>query len=163
MTRPTVAIELLYLDLDVCARCRETDGNLDAAIAQVSGELEDQGFAVQLQRRHVASEADALALGLQISPTIRVNGRDIQVDWQANGCNECTDLAGGKEEVACRIWNWRGEEHFAAPVDMIVAAIRKAASEPPVDAAGSDAGAGRLSEPLRRFFAGAKRSSACCG
>jgi hypothetical protein len=157
----TVDIELLYLDLDLCARCRETDDNLDAAIAQVSEQLEGKGFAVQLQRRHVTTEAGALALGLEISPTIRVNGRDIQIDWQANGCNECTDLAGGKEEVACRIWNWQGEEHFAAPVDMIVAAILKAAEEPP--AASSPAATSELSEPLRRFFAGAKQSSSCCG
>lgn len=159
--QPAVDIELLYLDLDICARCRETDDNLDAAIAQVREELEGKGFAVQLQRLHVTTEAGARALSLEISPTIRVNGRDIQLDWQANGCNECTDLAGGKEEVACRIWNWQGKEHFAAPVDMIVAAIRKAAAEPRTSSA--PAGLAELSEPLRRFFAGAKQSSSCCG
>lgn len=159
----SVNIELLYLDVDICARCRETDDNLDAAIAQVEQELKAAGVAVRLLRRHVTSEAEALALGLEISPTIRVNGRDIQLNWQANGCHECTDLAGGKEEVACRIWNWQGEEHFAAPVAMIVAAVRKAAAEPPAADAPIPSGPGQLSEPLRRFFAGAKPSSPCCG
>lgn len=157
-----VNIELLYLDLDICARCRETDDNLDVAIEQVRADLEEKGYAVQLQRRHVTTEADALALGLEISPTIRVNGRDIEFDWQSNGCNECTELAGGKEEVACRIWNWQGQEHFAAPVEMIVAAIRKAAVEPPA-ATPIQPGQAQLSEPLCRFFAGAKPASSCCG
>jgi len=160
---PIVNIELLYLDLNICARCRETDDNLDAAIAQVRAELEKKGFTVLLQRRHVTTEADALALGLEISPTIRVNGRDIQLDWQANGCNECTDLAGGKEEVACRIWHWQGEEHVAAPVEMIVTAIRKAALEPLANHGLSRASQSQLSEPLRRFFAGANKSTSCCG
>lgn len=163
MNAKPVAIELLYLDLNLCARCRETDGNLDTAIAQVRDELEQQGFAVSLTHRHVMSAAEALALGLEISPTIRVNGRDIQLDWNADGCNECTELAGGKQEVACRIWRWQDEEHHAAPVAMIVAAIRKAALEPPDEGAPVRADQARLSEPLRRFFAGAKRSASCCG
>lgn len=159
----SVNIELLYLDLDICSRCRETDGNLDTAIEQVRTELEEKGNAVQLVRRHVTTEAEALALGLEISPTIRVNGRDIQFDWQANRCGECTELAGGKEEVACRIWNWQGEQHFAAPVEMIVAAIREAAAEPPAADGRARPQRSRLSEPLRRFFAGTKSSDSCCG
>jgi hypothetical protein len=159
----SVNIELLYLDLDICARCRETDGNLDTAIEQVRAELEEMGNAVQLMRHHVTTETEALALGLEISPTIRVNGRDTQLDWQANRCGECTDLAGGQEEVACRIWNWQGEEYFAAPVEMIVAAIRKAAAEPPAADGLTLPKQGQLSENLRRFFAGPRPSGSCCG
>src|SRR5512143_3959171 len=109
--QPAVDIELLYLDLETCDRCRQTDSNLDAAIDQVSQELEAQGFAVRVRRRHVTSEAEAAALGFEISPTIRVNGRDIQLDWRASACGPCTELAGGQEAVDCRVWHWQGEEH----------------------------------------------------
>ena len=159
-SHPIVDIELLFLDLNTCARCQGTNANLDAAVDQVRRELEAQGLTVRLQRRHVTSEAEALALGFEISPTIRVNGRDIQLDWHAAPCGPCTQLAGGHEAVDCRIWHWQGEEHSSAPVAMIVEAIRQAVTEPA--APGQDVRPGRLTEPLRRFFSGTGKSDACC-
>jgi hypothetical protein len=157
---PIVDIELLFLDLNTCARCQGTDANLDAAVDQVRRELEAQGLTVRLQRRHVTSEAEALALGFEISPTIRVNGRDIQLDWHASPCAPCTQLAGSHEAVDCRIWQWQGEEHASAPVAMIAEAIRQAVAEPTTP--GQDARPERLTEPLRRFFSGTGESNACC-
>lgn len=148
--RSVVDIELLFLDMSTCVRCQETGANLDAAIVQVRQELEGKGYAVRVERRHVSSEDEALALGFEISPTIRVNGRDIQLDWQASRCGPCTELAGCQEGVDCRTWRWAGQEHSSAPVAMIVEAIRKAATQPRAE--GEEIRPKPLSEPLRRFF-----------
>src|SRR5574340_724947 len=151
-----VDIELLYLDMDTCVRCRETGANLDAAIAQVEQDLRKEGRTVRVRRRHVTSEAEALALSFEISPTIRVNGRDIQLDWQASPCGPCTDLADCQEGVDCRTWRWEGQVHASAPVALLVEAIRKAASQPRPQ--GEETRSNSLSEPMRRFFAQAQPS-----
>src|SRR5574337_1725343 len=75
-SHPIVDIELLFLDLNTCARCQGTYANLDAAVDQVRRELEAQGLTVRLQRRHVTSEAEALALGFEISQIGRASCRE---------------------------------------------------------------------------------------
>lgn len=151
-------IELLALDLDTCDRCRDTDRNLETALSLIQGKLEARGVSVRLERRHVTSEAEAVALGMEISPTIRVNGHDIQLEWGSSTCGACSDLAG--DAVPCRTWQWQGGEHNEAPVEMIIEAFMRAASEPVVSPTGSNARvSGKASEPIRRFFAGPNQ---CC-
>jgi hypothetical protein len=70
VAQPTVTIELLFLDLQTCDRCCDTDRNLDMAVEQVRSELEAQGTTVQVRYRHVTAEAQAVPLGFEISPTI---------------------------------------------------------------------------------------------
>jgi len=108
VAHPTVTIELLFLDLQTCDRCCDTDHNLDMAVEQVRSELHAQGTTVQVRRRHVTTEAQAVALGFEISSTIRVNGRDIQLDWHASACGACTELADNANSVDCRVWHWQG-------------------------------------------------------
>jgi Domain of unknown function (DUF2703) len=45
--RHTVAIDFLYLDLEVCTRCRATDANLETALTTVDRVLESAGADVR--------------------------------------------------------------------------------------------------------------------
>lgn len=98
--RKQLDIEFLYLDLSICTRCQGTEAVLQEAIAEVAGVLEATGTAVTVNNIHVQSEEQAQALGFQTSPTIRLNGQDIQLDYQESHCGSCGSLCG--DDVACR-------------------------------------------------------------
>lgn len=123
--RRTVAIDFLFLDLEVCARCRGTDANLEKALATVTGVLEAAGADVRVTRTLVDSARKAHALGFVSSPTIRVNGRDIALVFRESRCESeaCACTAGGGDAIDCRVWVHQGKEYTEAPVPMIVEAI----------------------------------------
>lgn len=73
-------IEFLYLNLSVCTRCRETGASLEEAVSEVAGVLEATGLQVAMRKIRVESEEQARELGFASSPTIRINGQDIQPD-----------------------------------------------------------------------------------
>jgi Domain of unknown function (DUF2703) len=161
-----LSIQLLYLDLSLCNRCRDADAHLEQALAQVTGLLEATGRQVEVTKIHVTSENQAQALGFEVSPTIRVNGQDIQLYWKESPCRDCGELAGCAEDIACRVWVWKGEEYLAPPVPMLVDAILRTvyAGEGPAPVRPAAA----VNANLKRFFAGveAARSGAdkaCCG
>jgi hypothetical protein len=121
----TVAIDFLYLDLEVCTRCRGTDANLEQALASARGVLEAAGAHVKVTKTLVDSEQKARALGFLSSPTIRVNGRDIALDFRESRCESeaCACGPGGEDAIDCRVWVHEGKEYTEAPVPMIVDAI----------------------------------------
>ena len=84
--RRTVTIDFLFLDLEVCTRCRNTDVNRETALTVVHGVLESAGAAVRVTKTLVDSEQKARALGFLSSPTIRVNGRDIALQFRESRC-----------------------------------------------------------------------------
>lgn len=160
-----VDIDFLYLDLEVCARCRGTDANLATALNAVRGVLEASGMEVRLRKTLVDSEERALAHGFLSSPTIRVNGRDIALEFRETRCESeaCACGAGGEDAILCRVWVYQGKEHTEAPVPMIVDAILSAVYGPPAPPALAPS---RLELPdnLKRFFRGKDRTAAspCC-
>ena len=121
----TVAIDFLFLDLDVCERCRGTDANLDTALASVRGVLEAAGADVRVTKSLVDTEEKARALGFVSSPTIRVNGRDIAFELREHRCESeaCACADGGGSAIDCRVWVHQGKEYTEAPVPMVVDAI----------------------------------------
>ena len=123
--RPAVAIDFLYLDLEVCTRCRGSAANLESALRAVQGVLEAAGADVQVTKTLVDSEQRARALGFLSSPTIRVNGRDIALEFRESRCESeaCACAADGGEAVDCRVWVYQDKEYTEAPVPMIVDAI----------------------------------------
>lgn len=170
-TPDAITVDLLYLDLSQCGRCNGARAALDQAIAATEPALEAMGMSIETNAIHVTSLAQAQAENFIASPTIRVNGRDIQPEAHQSSCAECGDLCACDGGIDCRVWAWQGERHLAPPVPLIVQAILAAASGP-IDgqAAGVDPGvAAEGQQNLARFFsdesAGAEACCApgCCG
>lgn len=149
-------IELLYLDLDVCERCQGTEKSLEEALAEVSRVLEATGVEVEVKKIHVQSEEQARQLGFVSSPTIRINGRDIQLEVRESLCESCGDLCG--ENVNCRVWVYQGREYTVPPKGMIIEAILRAVYGRPAEAGQEQPR--ELPENLRRFFAGRQKREA---
>ena len=158
-----MAIDFLYLDLEVCKRCRGTDANLETALTAARGVLEAAGADVRVTKTLVDSEQKARALGFVSSPTLRVNGRDVALEFRESRCESeaCACTAGGGDPIDCRVWVYQGREYTEAPVPMIVDAILSgvyvaAVADPPEPAA--------VPENLLRLFRSRERSteSACC-
>lgn len=119
----SIVIDFLFLDLSVCTRCQGTDTALDEAIAEVSKVLGATGVEVVVNKINVTTEELAIRHKFISSPTIRVNGQDIQIDVKENLCESCGDLCG--DEVDCRVWVYEGKEYTVPPKAMIIEAILK--------------------------------------
>lgn len=144
----TLAVELLFLDRDVCTRCRGADDALDAAVAAAAPALRALGVTMAVRRVLVESEAIAERVRLVTSPTIRIDGRDIAPVAESL-CESCGDLM-TSGAVDCRVWTWRGAEFTAPPEGLIVEALLRAALAPPGPPEGAEGFA--LPENLRQFF-----------
>lgn len=116
-----ICIDFMYLDLSICSRCQGTDDTLDAALAETSTLLKAAGIEVTVNKIHVSSEEQAYQLRFTSSPTIRVNGRDIQMEVKESLCESCGDLCG--DDVDCRVWVYQGKEYTVPPKAMIIDAI----------------------------------------
>lgn len=123
LDKKRLVIDFLYLDLSVCTRCQGTDNTLDEALAEVSKVLEATGTEVVLNKINVNTEELAVAYKFKSSPTIRVNGHDIQIEVRESLCESCGDLCG--DEVYCRVWVYQGNEYTVPPKAMIIEAILK--------------------------------------
>ncbi len=118
-----LVIDFLFLDLSVCTRCQGTDTSLEEALAEVAKVLEATGTEVVLNKVNVNTAELAVAHKFVSSPTIRVNGRDIQMDVKESLCESCGDLC--SDEVDCRVWVYQGKEYTVPPKAMIIDAILK--------------------------------------
>ena len=118
-----VIIDFLYLDLSVCGRCQGAEKNLDEAISEVSGVLKAAGFEVIVNKVNVKTRELAREYQFVSSPTIRINGRDIELEVKESPCRDCGDLCG--EDVDCRVWVYDGVEYTQPPKALIIDAILK--------------------------------------
>jgi hypothetical protein len=153
--RKRVELVFLYLDLDVCSPCRSTEKNIEEALSQVSGVLDAAGAEVSLRKVHVQSFEQAVELGFLTSPTVRVGGRDLQLDFQENHCATCSEVSGTRTD--CRVWLYRGRQYSAPPKEMIVEAVLREVY------GGAPAGPAKVVRPeaalenLARFFESKRR------
>jgi len=117
-------VDYLYIDLSTCNRCLGTDTALYEAIRDTNQILKTSGIELTLTKTLVETEEQAAELGFLTSPTIRINGRDMQEDFQESVCESSCGVVeeGG---VLCREWNYQGKIHNTAPKGMIVDAILK--------------------------------------
>ena len=163
-----VVIDFLYLDLSICEWCKGTDKSLEEALCDISNVLQASGIEVVVNRINVTSEELAIKHKFISSPTIRVNGRDIQMEVKESLCDSCGDLCG--DNVDCRIWVYNGAEYTIPPKALIIEGILRSVyggdTRPDEEAEYS------LPENLRKFYAAMneknkssdkKDNKACCG
>jgi len=163
-TKKRVEIDFMFLDLEVCTRCRNTDSNLEAALDMVRSVLQSAGVEALVRKTLVDSEQKAMELGFVSSPTIRVNGRDIALEFRESSCASCGEACACEGNIDCRVWVYQDQEYTAAPAPMIVDAIL-AAVYGAKEAEPASTQVAPVPENLKRFFAAkaAKAQSACCG
>jgi hypothetical protein len=148
----SLEVEFLYLDLSTCGRCSGTDKALDEAVAEVSPILETTAVDLHLEKIHVGSEQQARDLAFVISPTIRIDGRDIQPEIEESLCEDCGDLCG--DSCDCRVWRYRGKTYTAPPKALIVEAILRALYGGAGAAPKTAEHRHEVPDNLKRFFAG---------
>lgn len=117
-------IDFLFLDLSVCERCQGTENSLEEALDEVAKLMEAAGIEVRLNKVNVNTKELAEQYKFISSPTIRINGKDIQMDVKESLCESCGDLCG--DEVDCRVWLYNGQEYTIPPKAMIIESILKA-------------------------------------
>lgn len=145
-----ITIDFLYLDLTVCERCQGADTNLDLAVKEVSKVLTAAGYELTVNKTNITSEELAIKHEFLSSPTIRINGRDIDLNVKETVCKECGDLC-GDSSVECRVWEYEGKEYTEPPAAMIINAILRevyTGSGKEVPAPGKY----EIPENLRNFF-----------
>lgn len=156
-TKERVAIDFLYLDLRECDRCKGTNEQLESALPIITQALEASGFEVEVRKIHVQSLHQAAALGFVVSPTIRVNNRDIQFNWRETPCDPCS--RGCASKVSCREWEYGGRWYEVAPKELLIRAILREvylqSGRAPADAHHAT----DVPDNLKRFFA----KQSCCG
>ncbi|QQK76286.1 DUF2703 domain-containing protein [Salicibibacter cibarius] len=158
-------IDFMYIDLEVCSRCKGTESNLDKAINEVTPVLNTVGYNVKVNRVLVDSEEHANTLQFNLSPTIRINGVDIQQVSKESNCGSCNTITG--IDVDCRVWMYKGEEYTEAPKGLIMdAMLTEVYGQSPVLNEGKKDNF-VLSGNLKNFFdqkekQSSKDNNACC-
>jgi FAD/FMN-containing dehydrogenase len=114
---PQVVLEVLYLDQDTCEPCHRTTDAAESAAAALSEHLREQGRTLEVRTIHVTDVEQARALGFVSSPTVRVDGVDIELAVREQSCATCGHLAG--EPIACRTFLWQGVPYSSPPAEMI--------------------------------------------
>ena len=147
-------IGFLYLDLSVCERCQDAESSLKEAIEEIARVLEATGVEVTLNKIHVTSEEQAVALGFVVSPTIRVNGRDIQMNFRESLCESCGTLCECEGGVSCREWEYQGQWYTAPPKGLIIEAVLKEVYCGAEEAREEPQKAEEAPDNLKHFFAG---------
>ena len=121
--RRVLNVELLVIDLTTCARCVPTGDQLQQAVRLLEPVAEALGIELKHRQIVVQTPQEAKAHALLSSPTIRINGRDIEQDIRESLCESCGDLTENNTLVDCREWHYRGKVYSAAPLPLLVEAI----------------------------------------
>ena len=160
-----IEIEFLYLDLTVCTRCRGTDANLETALRAAQEVLQASGADVATRKVLVDSEETARKLRFASSPTIRINGRDIALEFRETPCDSCAEACACGGGVDCRVWAYEGKEYAEAPVPLIVNALLSEIYDSRTADRPAPSRSFELSENLKHFFeakAAKKAAESCC-
>lgn len=116
-----VTIDFLYLDLNTCDRCQETETHLDQAIHIFEPVSKCLNYKVIVNKVNVDTKELAEFYRFESSPTIRVNGMDILGAIQENLCTDCSSISG--QETSCRVFKYDGKFFTEPPISMILEGI----------------------------------------
>ena len=163
MDNKRIKIEYLFLDLNTCSPCRATEAALDEAVSAIAPVLEECGYKITTCKIQVLNEDHARLLRFTSSPSIRINGLDIQPEIREKLCPSCSEIS-GNNAIDCRVWVYNGEEYWSPPKAMITDAILRAAYS------GSEQDANTppftdVPDNIKLFFAGKEAGghNSCCG
>ena len=159
--KKTLNVELLVIDLTSCARCVPTGDQLQRAVSLLAPAADALGIELKHREIVVQTPQEAKDHALMSSPTIRLNGRDIEQDIRESLCESCGDLTENNTLVDCREWHYRGKVYSAAPLPLLVEAIMGAMlaiDQPPV----APQPLAALPGNLEGYFANKKRAVSCC-
>ncbi len=122
----TIKIQLLYI-LD-CPWCVQTK-------KLVKESLEELGVKAEVEDILIDTDEKAKRYNFVGSPTVRINGKDIQEEVSKGQCLPCEELAERTKETAefvkqecvcgCRIYFYKGKQYPYPPKEMIKKAIKK--------------------------------------
>lgn len=121
-----LVIDYLYLDLSLCKRCQATDIVLDEALSELREELKDVR-QITVNKIKILSDKEAEKYEFKSSPTIRINGKDIEeiitgkLEIKENYCSSCSEVCCG--EPNCRTFEYNGTISDSIPKEMIKEAI----------------------------------------
>ena len=146
--------------METCDRCIGTDELLDEVITILTPALQLAGYTVKYSKKEMKTAELAIQQRFLSSPTIRVNRKDICGAIKENSCGCCSEISGS--DVACRVFEYKGETYEVPPKEMLAEAILRAVfAQAESDCPGNN---NELPENLRAFFEGKKSASACsCG
>lgn len=128
-SKKSLTIEFLYLDLDSCTRCQITNKSLKDSLEELKGALDDLGLDVEVKEIRVKNEKEAGKYQFVSSPTLRINGQDIETilygepRLRKSYCGSCSAICG--EDKECRIFKYGGREYEYIPKAMIIEAINR--------------------------------------
>lgn len=155
-----IVVEYLYLDLQTCNRCIETDKVLDEVMLTLTPALKLAGFEVAYHKVEMETEELATQYQFLSSPTIRVNGLDICQSVVENRCGCCSDFSG--TNVDCRVFEYNGATYEVPPKEMLAETILQTVFGQ--TKSGCCCVGYELPENLKDFFEGKKHKSGCsCG
>jgi len=124
----TITIEVFYLDSDVCDRCRNTLTALDDAVTLMKPVIRALGCTLTIHRVHITSLSLAQQHRFLGSPTVRVNGRDVNENLAEDSCLACGSLCG--DSVTCRIFTYQGQTTQILPLGLMIEAMMRALLSP---------------------------------
>ena len=115
-------IDFLYLDLYCCERCQSTDETLDEVLIELRQELRVIDH-LTVNKIRISTKEDEERYGLKRSPTIRLNGQDLEeivsgrMVMSDNYCGSCSDVC--RVETNCRTFEYDGETSEHIPKEML--------------------------------------------
>lgn len=158
----TINVKYLYLDLNTCNRCIDTDVVLDGVIEILTPALSLAGYALEYEKIEITNADAAARFRFLSSPTILVNGKDICGEVAEAPCSCCSQISGS--DVDCRIFHYEGKNYDVPPAAMLAEGILKQVFSPSAEESRCCAAPYTLPENLSRFFEGKEKTEQgdCC-
>ena len=114
-------IEFLYYDKSTCKRCATTEKSVKLTLRELKKAVKDTGIKVKFKETKLPESK------IKLSPTILINGKDIEKivnknsKLKSNVCSNCCELSG--HSVNCRTFKYKDKNYDYIPKAMIKEAI----------------------------------------